>query len=149
MCSKGEFEWHGAALMRAMYEFKTALFVAFRSVASRPQGLMHQPFNPRLHSRAQILSLTGPAKPNVREYKCRHISALASGLWSSSPVILDSMARLVSWPQEIFFYAIGNTPAACLTSELPPEQSADVLLLGCGDVRNILYTTYADIGARE
>ena len=117
-----------------------------------PQGLKASCIShsiPKLHSRAQILSLTGPAKPNVREYKCRHIGALASGPWSSSPVILDSMARLVSWPQEIFFYAIGNTPAACLTSELPPEQSADILLLGCGDVRNILYTTYADIGARE
>ena len=59
------------------------------------------------------------------------------------------MAHLVIWPKMVFFYPIGNTPAVCLTSELPPEQSADILLLGCGDVRNILYTTYADLGARE
>ncbi len=39
-----------------------------------------------------------------------------------------------------FFYPIGNTPAICLTDGLPWEQDADVLLLGCGDVRNILFT---------
>ena len=43
-----------------------------------------------------------------------------------------------------FFYPIGNTPAVCLTQDLPPEEKASVLLLGCGDVRNILFTTYAD-----
>lgn len=60
------------------------------------------------------------------------------------------MAHLVFWPNRtIFFYPIGNTPAVCLTSEMPPEQRADILLLGCGDVRNVLYTTYADLGARE
>ncbi|KAK2465897.1 hypothetical protein APHAL10511_001538 [Amanita phalloides] len=57
------------------------------------------------------------------------------------------MAHTVFWPTRIFFYAIGNTPAVCLTSELPPEQSADILSLGCGDARNILYTVYADLGA--
>ncbi|KAF8345638.1 hypothetical protein F5887DRAFT_169977 [Amanita rubescens] len=56
------------------------------------------------------------------------------------------MAHLTVWTKTIFFYAIGNTPAVCLTSELPPEQSADILLLGCGDVRNIMYTVYADLG---
>jgi hypothetical protein len=43
-----------------------------------------------------------------------------------------------------FFYPLGNTPAVCLTQDLPPEDGADILLLGCGDVRNILYTTYSD-----
>ncbi|KAF2502343.1 hypothetical protein BU16DRAFT_554409 [Lophium mytilinum] len=41
-----------------------------------------------------------------------------------------------------FFYPIGNTPAAFLTQSIPPEQSVDVLLLGCGDVRSILFTAY-------
>lgn len=59
------------------------------------------------------------------------------------------MAHLTVWTKTIFFYAIGNTPAVCLTSELPPEQSADILLLGCGDVRNIMYTVYADLGGRK
>lgn len=45
-----------------------------------------------------------------------------------------------------FFYPIGNTPAVCLTQDLPPEQDASVLLLGCGDARNILFTTYTDPG---
>ena len=43
-----------------------------------------------------------------------------------------------------FFYPLGNTPAVCLTQDLPPEQDANILLLGCGDARNILYTAYAD-----
>src|SRR5205823_4199143 len=33
--------------------------------------------------------------------------------------------------------------ATCLTQDLPPEQKADILLLGCGDARNILFTTHA------
>ncbi|KAI9656846.1 MAG: hypothetical protein M1821_003485 [Bathelium mastoideum] len=45
-----------------------------------------------------------------------------------------------------FFYPLGNTPAVCLTQDLAPEQSATILLLGCGDVRNVLFTTFADPG---
>ena len=41
-----------------------------------------------------------------------------------------------------FFYAIGNTPAASLTRCVPQGQDVDILSLGCGDLRNILYTTY-------
>ncbi|KAL4071259.1 hypothetical protein V8B97DRAFT_1962113 [Scleroderma yunnanense] len=48
------------------------------------------------------------------------------------------------WPGQIFFYPVGNTPATCLTENLPPECNADMLLLGCGDARHILYTVYAD-----
>ena len=43
-----------------------------------------------------------------------------------------------------FFYPLGNTPPVCLTQDLPFEQDADILLLGCGDVRSILFTTYVD-----
>ena len=43
-----------------------------------------------------------------------------------------------------FFYPIGNTPAVCLTQDLPRETPARILLLGCGDVRNILFTAYCD-----
>jgi hypothetical protein len=42
-----------------------------------------------------------------------------------------------------FFYGVGNTPAVCLTQGLAREEDADVLLLGCGDVRNILCTIYS------
>lgn len=48
--------------------------------------------------------------------------------------------------QAPFFYAAGNTPAVCLTQSLPPEQDAALLLLGCGDIRNILFTVYSGPG---
>ncbi|KAF2459887.1 hypothetical protein BDY21DRAFT_407720 [Lineolata rhizophorae] len=44
------------------------------------------------------------------------------------------------------FYPTGNTPAVCLTQDLPPKEKADVLLLGCGDARSILFTSWADDG---
>ncbi|KAK8125801.1 uncharacterized protein PG998_001560 [Apiospora kogelbergensis] len=47
------------------------------------------------------------------------------------------------------FYPIGNTPAVCLTRGLPQGVDADILLLGSGDLRNILYTAYANVGLRR
>ncbi|KAI2779934.1 hypothetical protein F4815DRAFT_163899 [Daldinia loculata] len=44
------------------------------------------------------------------------------------------------------FYPIGNTPAVSLTRGLPQGVDADILLLGCGDVRNILFTAYSERG---
>ncbi|KAG9076324.1 hypothetical protein FRC06_009568, partial [Ceratobasidium sp. 370] len=38
--------------------------------------------------------------------------------------------------------------ATSLTQDLSPEQDADILLLGCGDPRNILYTAYADVTSK-
>ncbi|KAI0450370.1 hypothetical protein F5B21DRAFT_491381 [Xylaria acuta] len=43
-----------------------------------------------------------------------------------------------------FFYPIGNTPAASLTQSISPDAPADILLLGCGDVRSILFTSHVD-----
>jgi hypothetical protein len=54
------------------------------------------------------------------------------------------MAHPLLWPFKLFFYPVGNTAAVCLTQDLPPEQPADVLLLGCGDARNVLYTVHVD-----
>ena len=54
------------------------------------------------------------------------------------------MAKLLSWPSKYFFYAIGNTSAVTLTSDLPPEEPAKVLLLGCGDPRNVLHTVFCE-----
>ncbi|KAG8788978.1 hypothetical protein FRC12_014050, partial [Ceratobasidium sp. 428] len=55
------------------------------------------------------------------------------------------MSSPVFWTPQTFFYPLGNTPAVSLTRDLPPEQPADILLLGCGDPRHILYTCYADV----
>ncbi|KAK0243383.1 hypothetical protein EDD85DRAFT_325699 [Armillaria nabsnona] len=56
------------------------------------------------------------------------------------------MSHPATWPNA-FFYPIGNTPPVCLTQDLPPNIPADILLLGCGDPRSILYTCFADLGA--
>ncbi|KAF4442119.1 hypothetical protein F53441_11822 [Fusarium austroafricanum] len=45
-----------------------------------------------------------------------------------------------------FLYAAGNTPATSLTRSVPQGQDAAILSLGCGDLRNILYTTYLEKG---
>ncbi|ORY69999.1 MYND finger family protein [Pseudomassariella vexata] len=47
------------------------------------------------------------------------------------------------------FYPLGNTPAISLTRDLPQGNRVEadtILLLGCGDVRNILYTAYLENG---
>lgn len=43
-----------------------------------------------------------------------------------------------------FFYPVGNTPAKSLTKSIPPKTPADILLLGCGDVRDILFTSHVN-----
>ncbi|KAJ9487385.1 hypothetical protein VN97_g5937 [Penicillium thymicola] len=48
-----------------------------------------------------------------------------------------------------FFYPIGNTPAVSLTQDLPPKKKADLLLLGCGDVRHILFTVHTEQQGRD
>jgi hypothetical protein len=45
-----------------------------------------------------------------------------------------------------FFYPVGNTPPTDLTRNLAPEYDGDILLLGCGDVRNILFTILTSSG---
>ncbi|KAG8732182.1 hypothetical protein FRC11_000199 [Ceratobasidium sp. 423] len=55
------------------------------------------------------------------------------------------MSHPFYWLPKPFFYPIGNTAATSLTHDLSPEQSADILLLGCGDPRNILFTLYSDL----
>jgi hypothetical protein len=50
------------------------------------------------------------------------------------------MAHVVNYWPKPFLYAFGNTPPVCLTDAIPPEVAADILLLGCGDLRNILFT---------
>jgi hypothetical protein len=52
------------------------------------------------------------------------------------------MAHPLVYPGKYFFYPIGNTSAVCLTRDLASEEPAHILLLGCGDPRNILYTVF-------
>lgn len=47
------------------------------------------------------------------------------------------------------FFAVGNTPAVSVTRGVPQGVDADILLLGSGDVRHILYTAYHEKGFRE
>lgn len=48
-----------------------------------------------------------------------------------------------------WFYPVGNTPPVCLTQNLPPGLDAALLLLGCGDFRNILFTMYSESKTSE
>ncbi|KDQ54531.1 hypothetical protein JAAARDRAFT_209254 [Jaapia argillacea MUCL 33604] len=50
------------------------------------------------------------------------------------------MAHPLVWRSKYFFYPIGNTSAVSLTRDLPAQEPANVLLLGCGDPRSVLYT---------
>ncbi|TFY83364.1 hypothetical protein EWM64_g648 [Hericium alpestre] len=50
------------------------------------------------------------------------------------------MAHPFYWPSQYWFYPIGNTPAVSLTRDIAPEDDVDLLLLGCGEARNVLYT---------
>ncbi|KAL7905645.1 hypothetical protein GGI35DRAFT_460121 [Trichoderma velutinum] len=45
-----------------------------------------------------------------------------------------------------WLYAIGNTPATNLARSIPHGQDASLLSLGCGDLRNVLYTSYVQQG---
>ncbi|KAG8734130.1 hypothetical protein FRC11_011393 [Ceratobasidium sp. 423] len=54
------------------------------------------------------------------------------------------MSHPLLWPTAKVFQPLGETAALCLTQDLAPEQSADILLLGCGDPRYILFTLFAD-----
>ncbi|KAI1087978.1 hypothetical protein F5B19DRAFT_496828 [Rostrohypoxylon terebratum] len=51
-----------------------------------------------------------------------------------------------SIPYSSFLYALGNTPAVSLTRGFPQGIEAAILQLGCGDVRNILFTLYTEQG---
>ncbi|KAG6919771.1 hypothetical protein DXG01_001610 [Tephrocybe rancida] len=54
------------------------------------------------------------------------------------------MAHTIVWPKKKYFYPIGNTPPVSFTSALSAETPAEILLLGCGDPRSILYTVYVE-----
>ncbi|KAE9396401.1 hypothetical protein BT96DRAFT_922159, partial [Gymnopus androsaceus JB14] len=47
---------------------------------------------------------------------------------------------VLAW--KYYFYAIGNTPTISFTRDLAPRTAANILSLGCGDPRNVLFTIY-------
>jgi hypothetical protein len=53
------------------------------------------------------------------------------------------MSHPVFWPTKSFFYPVGNTSPSSLLQHVPPNDDADILLLGCGDPRNILFSVYS------
>ncbi|KAG8783457.1 hypothetical protein FRC12_019698, partial [Ceratobasidium sp. 428] len=55
------------------------------------------------------------------------------------------MSHPLTWPSIPTFYPVSASPATSLTQDLSPEQSADILLLGCGDPGHILYTLSTDV----
>ncbi|KAG9124131.1 hypothetical protein FRC07_012716, partial [Ceratobasidium sp. 392] len=57
------------------------------------------------------------------------------------------MSHPLTWPSLPEFCPIRQFPATSLTQDLSPEQSADILLLGCGDPCHILYTISTDVTA--
>lgn len=61
----------------------------------------------------------------------------------------STMAHTVLYPAKVFFYPIGNTSAVVLTDTLAPDEPANLLLLGCGDPRNILFTIYSQADDSE
>ncbi|KAF7311513.1 hypothetical protein MKEN_01053600 [Mycena kentingensis (nom. inval.)] len=54
------------------------------------------------------------------------------------------MSHPLLFPGKYFFYALGNTMAVPLLRDISPDEAANVLLLGCGDPRNVLYTIYCE-----
>ncbi|KAF7363875.1 MYND-type domain-containing protein [Mycena sanguinolenta] len=54
------------------------------------------------------------------------------------------MAHPLYWPGKRFFYAIGNTSAVSLARDVAPDQDISLLLLGCGDPRNVLFTLFSE-----
>lgn len=54
------------------------------------------------------------------------------------------MAAPLTWPGRYHFYPIGNHSAQDLTRDLSPDQDANILLLPCGDPRNVSYTVFTE-----
>ncbi|KAF8204575.1 hypothetical protein BJ912DRAFT_938757 [Pholiota molesta] len=44
---------------------------------------------------------------------------------------------------------VSDSPPVCLTQDLSPEKTAEILLLGCGDPKSILYTVFADLAPKN
>ncbi|KIK55165.1 hypothetical protein GYMLUDRAFT_264290 [Collybiopsis luxurians FD-317 M1] len=54
------------------------------------------------------------------------------------------MAHPLVFSLQTYFYPIGNTTPVNLIQDIAPEESANILLLGCGDPRNIFFTLHSN-----
>ncbi|KAK7043352.1 MYND-type domain-containing protein [Favolaschia claudopus] len=54
------------------------------------------------------------------------------------------MAQPLYWPGQYYFYPIGNTAAVSLARDVPPDKDITLLLMGCGDPRNVLFTLFSE-----
>ncbi|KAJ7168671.1 hypothetical protein C8R46DRAFT_1092306 [Mycena filopes] len=54
------------------------------------------------------------------------------------------MSHPLVFQGKYFFYPIGNTSAVSLLRDIAPEEPANVLLLGCGDPRSVLYSIFSE-----
>ncbi|KAJ6608100.1 hypothetical protein B0H10DRAFT_2068943, partial [Mycena sp. CBHHK59/15] len=72
------------------------------------------------------------------------LSSISCSPKSSHLSVQYSMALPLFWPGRYLFYPIGNTSAVSLTRDLAPETDAAILMLGCGDPRNIMYTIFCE-----
>ncbi|KAK7013820.1 MYND-type domain-containing protein [Favolaschia claudopus] len=54
------------------------------------------------------------------------------------------MAHPLYWPGKRYFYPIGNTSAVSLARDVSPDKDISLLLLGCGDPRNVLFTLFCE-----
>ncbi|KAI1792277.1 hypothetical protein LXA43DRAFT_1082220 [Ganoderma leucocontextum] len=54
------------------------------------------------------------------------------------------MASSLHFPGLYQFSPIGNTTAVCFTRDVPPDVPISILLLRCGDPRNVLYTVFCE-----
>ncbi|KAJ7051142.1 hypothetical protein C8F01DRAFT_1175952 [Mycena amicta] len=70
--------------------------------------------------------------PKARPSKPRPLPTTAN--------ICGGMAQPLYYPSKYFFCPISNTAAVSLLRDLAPEEPGNILLLGCGDPRGILYT---------
>ncbi|PIL27075.1 hypothetical protein GSI_10214 [Ganoderma sinense ZZ0214-1] len=53
-------------------------------------------------------------------------------------------SRCTVFPAQYDFWPIGNTSPVYLTRDLPPDVPTSILLLPCGDPRNIFYTVFCE-----
>lgn len=100
------------------------------------------------HRRKEPIPPTRQSQPHSRIVSaCNTYWVHEADIHDSISKVAASMAHPAVLDLTSFFYPIGNTPAICLTKDIPREIPAKLLLLACGDVRNVLYTCYVDRNA--